>query len=204
MRVTIIPDDKFISVDGEGLFFDFTIPDGLPKCHAIQWDDKSGHMEMPGTMENVSITYEKDVKPYVELWKAEKQRLDDIINRPLTLEELKTVKLAEINSLYDAATSSLVATYPSTELLTFDKQEQEARAWLADDTVATPLIDALALGRGIDKAELVRRIIAKADAFAVATGYLTGQRQGYEDMLDSATTVEEVEAIVPEYKLPEA
>lgn len=204
MKVTVIPEDRFISVDNEGLFFDFVTPNGLPNCHAIQWDDKSGHMEMPGTMENVSITYEKDVKPYVELWKAEKQRLDDIINRPLTLEELKTVKLTEINSLYNNATSSLVSTYPSTELLTFDKQEQEARAWLADDTVSTPLIDALALGRGIDKAELVRRIIAKADAFAVATGYLTGQRQGYEDMLDSATTAKEVEAIVPEYKLPEA
>ena len=89
-------------------------------------------------------------------------------------------------------------------MLTFDKQEQEARSWLDDNTVSTPLIDALALGRGIDKAELVRRIIVKAEAFATATGYLTGQRQRYEDMLGAATTSEEIAAIVPEYKLPEA
>lgn len=120
-----------------------------------------------------------------------------------TLDELKFSKLSEINAAYNTATSSLVSTYPDTELLTFDKQEQEARAWDADNTTSTPLIDALALGRGIDKAELVRRIIAKADAFAVATGYLTGQRQRYEDQLEDATTAEEVEAIVPEYTMPE-
>lgn len=113
----------------------------------------------------------------------------------------KASKLSEINSVYNSATSSLVATYPATEVLTFDKQEQEARTWDADNSVSTPLIDALALGRGIDKAELVRRIIAKADAFAVATGYLTGQRQKYEDQLEAATTAEEVAAIVPEYSV---
>lgn len=137
-----------------------------------------------------------------------KEHPDVVIDDPgpaePTLDELKVSKLAEINTAYNTATSSLVSTYPSTELLTFDKQESEARAWDADNSASTPLIDALVLGRGIDKAELVRRIIAKADVFAVATGYLTGQRQRYEDQLDAATTAEEVEAIVPEYVMPEA
>lgn len=97
----------------------------------------------------------------------------------------------------------LVSTYPQTELLTFDKQEHEARAWTTDNAVETPLVDMLAAGRQLDKAELVRRIIVKADAFALATGYLTGQRQRYEDLLRAATTAEEIEAIVPEYHLPE-
>lgn len=122
---------------------------------------------------------------------------------PPSLEEVKTARLAEVNAAYDEAVSALVSTYPASELITFDKQEAEARAWLADSSARTPLIDALVLGRGIDKAELVRRIVAKAEAFAVATGYLTGQRQRFEDLLDAATTAEEVEAIVPEYKLPE-
>lgn len=120
-----------------------------------------------------------------------------------TIDDLRTNKLIEINSAYDTATSSLVSTYPATELLTFDKQEQEAQAWQSDSSVSTPLIDALALGRGIDKAELVQRIIAKAEAFAVATGYLTGLRQKYEDQLEAATTAEEIAAIVPEYTMPD-
>ncbi len=134
---------------------------------------------------------------------GEHRRFQIVKNPERTLDELKAAKLEEVNASYDTATSALVSTYPSTELLTFDKQENEARAWLADNTTSTPLIDALALGRGIDKAELVRRIIAKAGAFAVATGYLTGQRQKYEDQLEAATTAEEIAAIVPEYTMPE-
>ena len=118
----------------------------------------------------------------------------------LTFDELKAIKLSEINSKYNEATSSLISTYPSTELLSFDKQEQEARAWLKDNNIETPLIDALAEGRQIDKADLVNRIINKSDLFAIQTGYLTGQRQHYEDQLELATTKEEIEAIIPEYK----
>ena len=135
-----------------------------------------------------------------------KEHPDVVIDDPgpaePTLDELKASKLAEINTAYNTATSSLVSTYPQTELLTFDKQEQEARAWTEDSAAETPLVDMLAAGRLIDKAELVRRIIAKAEAFAVATGYLTGQRQRYEDQLKAATTAEEVAAIVPEYTMP--
>ena len=119
------------------------------------------------------------------------------------LERAKTSKLAEINAAYEAATSALVSTYPQTELLTFDKQESEARAWTADNSAETPLVDMLATGRQMAKAELVRRIIAKADAFTLASGYLTGQRQRFEDQLKAAETIEVVEAIIPQYSMPE-
>lgn len=118
------------------------------------------------------------------------------------LPELKAIKLNEINAAYQQAIATLTPTYPDDERLTFDKQEQEARAWLADDSTSTPFIDALAAGRQMDKAELVSRIIAKADAFALASGRLTGQRQRYEDLLKDAETIEDVSAIVPQYSLP--
>lgn len=119
----------------------------------------------------------------------------------ISIELLKVNKLSEINSAYNSATSSIVSTYPSTEILTFDKQEKEARSWDADNTVSTPFLDGLAIARGIDKAELVRRVIAKSDAFAAAVSTLTGQRQRYEDLLNAATTAEEVAAIVPVYDI---
>lgn len=119
------------------------------------------------------------------------------------LPELKARKLTEINTAYERAISTLTPTYPDDERLTFDKQEAEARAWLADNSAPTPFVDALAAGRHMDKAELVARIIAKADAFALASGSLTGQRQRYEDMLDAATTLADVAAVVPVYALPD-
>lgn len=119
-----------------------------------------------------------------------------------SLKDTKDEKLVEINALYQQAIATLTPTYPDDERLTFDKQEQEARSWLADNSTSTPFIDALASGRQMDKAELVNRIIAKADAFALASGLLTGQRQRYEDLLDAAETAEDVAAIVPKYSLP--
>lgn len=115
---------------------------------------------------------------------------------------IKSRKLTEINDAYQQAIATLTPTYPDDERLTFDKQEAEARAWLADNSAPTPFVDALAAGRQMDKAELVSRIIAKADAFALASGSLTGQRQRYEDMLDVAETADAVAAIVPQYSLP--
>lgn len=119
------------------------------------------------------------------------------------LPELKATKLNEINTTYQQAIATLTPTYPDDERLTFEKQEQEARAWLADNAASTPFVDALAVGRKMNKAELVSRIIAKANAFAIASGSLTGQRQRYEDLLDAAETPEDVAAIVPQYSLPD-
>ena len=71
----------------------------------------------------------------------------------------------------------LTGTYPDREIRTFDKQESEARAY------------------GIPLSELVERVLAKADAFAVASGSIIGQRQTLEDRLDACTTLEEVQGI---------
>ncbi len=50
--------------------------------------------------------------------------------------------------------------------------------------------------------ELVRRVIAKADAFAVASGSIIGQRQALEDRLNACATLEEVEALTVAISMP--
>lgn len=146
-----------------------------------------------------------------DTWQTEPRKMEDLgplpdgslLERPeKPFSQLKIEKLNEINVIYQQAIATLTPTYPDDERLTFDKQEQEARSWLADNSTPTPFVDALAAGRQMDKAELVSRIIAKADAFAIASGLLTGQRQRYEDLLDVAETAEDVAAIVPQYSLP--
>lgn len=113
-----------------------------------------------------------------------------------TFEEAKAAKLAEINKAADKAIAALTTTYPDREISTFDKQEAEARAYTADPEAPTPLLSALAKARGIDMDELVKRVIAKADAFATASGYIIGQRQALEDQLDACRTVKEVQNIL--------
>lgn len=113
-----------------------------------------------------------------------------------TFKEAKAAKLSEINAAADRAIATLTATYPDREISTFDKQEAEARAYMADPEAPTPLLSALAKARGISMDELVKRVIAKADAFAAASGYIIGQRQALEDQLDTCKTLEEVQSIV--------
>lgn len=113
----------------------------------------------------------------------------------------KELKLYEVNSGYDSVVNAYMKTYPEAELLTFDKQEKEAREWTADNSVSTPFLDSLAKARGIDKADLVSRVIKKAEAFQTAISTLTGVRQKYEDEIEAATTVEDLEKIIPMYEL---
>lgn len=119
-----------------------------------------------------------------------------------TLKQTKAVKLSEINRAADAALATLTATYPDREISTFDKQESEARAYVADATASTPLLSALAEARGISLPDLVERVLAKADAFAVASGSIIGQRQALKDRLNACTTLEEVQGITVDISMP--
>ena len=120
------------------------------------------------------------------------------------LGELKAAKLAEINAVCDAILNAAVSTYPETEVLTFDQQTSEANVYLqTKNPEDAPLLSALALGRGITLDDLVQRVIAKHDAFSILSGHIIGQRQALEDRLDECKTVEDVEAIVVDIKLPD-
>ena len=112
-----------------------------------------------------------------------------------TLPELKAIKKAQINGAFEQTMQMITAGYPQDEIASWGKQEQEARAFVADAESATPLIGALSATRGVEKSDLVGRIIYKADAFAQISGQLIGKRQALEDAIDAAETAEALEAI---------
>lgn len=160
---------------------DGSVPEEIRDAFAPQWADVDAYAKAHPDM----VTEEQAYVPPVP-----------------TLEEVKTAKLSEINAAADRAIATLTATYPDREISTFDKQESEARAYAADPTASTPLLSALAQARGIPLDELVRRVLAKADVFAVASGSIIGQRQALEDRLDACTTLEEVQGITVNISMP--
>lgn len=160
---------------------DDTVPDEVRRQFAELWADVDAYAEAHPEM----VTEERPYTPPVP-----------------TLEQTKAAKLSEINKAADAAIATLTATYPDREISTFDKQESEARAYAADPTASTPLLSALAQARGISLPDLVERVLAKADAFAVASGFIIGQRQALEDRLDACTTLEEVQGITVNISMP--
>ena len=164
------------------------------------------HVPNPGTDKTIRpedwIELWKDVNAYAEAHPECVTEEQPYVPPVPTLEEVKAAKLAEINAAADRAISKLTATYPDREIATFDKQEAEARAYSADPTAPTPLLSALSQARGVELPELVRRVIAKADAFAVASGSIIGQRQALEDRLNACATLEEVEALTVAISMP--
>ncbi|WP_404463101.1 hypothetical protein LG331_09995 [Vreelandella aquamarina] len=111
------------------------------------------------------------------------------------LAEAQAAKLAEINDAYQSELDAVLNEYPNAETKTWDKQEAEARAWDADNEAPTPLLDAVAAGRNMDKAELVQRVLAKADAWIALSGQATGKRQSLEDEISKAKTLDALDAI---------
>ena len=115
-----------------------------------------------------------------------------------TAGQAKAVQLEAINVACEKSIAAIKANYPASEVLSWPKQEDEARSYVADPGAVTPLLDALAEARGIDKAELARRVILKADAFAQYSGATIGKRQALEDALNALpadATVEQIAAI---------
>ena len=99
-HVTVIPADNTISVNGEGLNFDFIAPENM---HALQWHDGTGHIEYTDGQANRPLTaadYDVEVAPFTALWQAEYNRLEEERNRPLTPEEIA-------QNAYAAAVSEL-------------------------------------------------------------------------------------------------
>lgn len=113
----------------------------------------------------------------------------------LSLSGLKAAKLAELSGACSSRMEAIKAGYPADEVSTWSKQESEARAYTASNTAATPLLSALATARGIALADLAARVIAKADAFAAASGAIIGKRQKYEDAVNAAADAATVAAI---------
>jgi hypothetical protein len=73
MKVSIIPSDKTIIVDGQALTFDYDID---PTIHALQWDGDSGEIEYKDGTANEQFTDSTLVDSLVSAYEDEVERLE--------------------------------------------------------------------------------------------------------------------------------
>lgn len=103
-----------------------------------------------------------------EPWETDAERLT----------RLAREKRAEVEQEFTAAAAQIKAGYSADEVLSWDKQIQEAKAYKGDPQAATPLLDGILTERSSDtKDSLVASILSKADAYAVALGPAMGRKQ---------------------------
>lgn len=113
-----------------------------------------------------------------------------------SIEELKTIKLQEINNDYTKRASLVKTGTPEDEVLSWDIQKLEAQAYIKDNKSPTPFIDALVINRDVKKEWLINKVLEKVKAYESYIGSLTGKRQKYEDKIKLAKTVEDLNLII--------
>lgn len=121
------------------------------------------------------------------------------------LVKAKMQKLAEINSTaqnFVRQFAKLDET-PEFEQQTWQEQANEARAWVDDPTAQTPTLALIAQMRGVPIDTLRQKAYEKAMAYQTVAAIVVGQRQAYEDRLNQAETLEQIQAIKLVYQLPQ-
>jgi antitoxin component HigA of HigAB toxin-antitoxin module len=104
-------------------------------------------------------------------------------------------KRKEILAQYNASVAQLTAGYDSQEIASWPQQAEEAKARNANANAPAPLIEALATARGMTMTEMVSRILQKESAFKPIFGTILGTKQARLLALESAQTLEQIEAI---------
>lgn len=89
-------------------------------------------------------------------------------------------KVDELTALYERSMSDLKSGYSPSMVETFSQQSDEAKGL----AVGTEMIDRLAAGHGVTRAEISAKIISKADYFARYSGvFLAAQQVAYKNIM---------------------
>lgn len=116
-----------------------------------------------------------------------------------SLQDFKELKLQEINTSYEDAILSLQKEHiPTSEMLTFETQEREAKAYKESgfsDVSTCPTMQIIAQARGVELRVLCEKALSKAELFRTASAQLIGKRQRLQDLVEIAETKEDLSEI---------
>ena len=131
--------------------------------------------------------------PFVKLEALPQELLKQVAR---DLDNLKRLKLNEIACEYEKRINVITQGIPQSEMLTWEAQEREAKAYLQNKEVENaPSLSILASKRGIELEVLCNKVVEKATLYRGASSALIGKRQAYEDKITLAKNINEVSAI---------
>lgn len=114
------------------------------------------------------------------------------------LAQAKEAKLFEINTAAQAFIDNQTGAnhIPAFEIHTWSLQAAEAKAWEADKSAETPVLDRIAASRGVDADKLKAAALRKTLAYEQLTAHIAGQRQVLQSKVEAAKIVADLEKIV--------
>ena len=118
----------------------------------------------------------------------------------------KAEKISNLNASAQAFINSAaeIDKIPEFEVQTWTIQAAEAKAYAADNTADTPVLDQIAASRGIDAAKLKAAALRKTLAYEKLTAHIAGQRQALQSKIETAKTQAALDKIVLSFNAPEA
>lgn len=163
-----------------------------------EWDELGYNEAIPLRREKYTSYETKWLKGGDLIYREEV--VSKTVDEDTRLNAHKAIKQASIRDKAQAFLDGVAQEeYPQWEIQTWSDQEAEAMAYQADSTSSTPTLDGICAGRGMKKDELAKRIIANASAWRPVAAGVVGQRLRFQDQLNAAKTVGEIDAIVVEY-----
>ena len=122
------------------------------------------------------------------------------------LEELRAEKIISLNAAAQAFIDRAagIDKIPGFEVQTWVIQASEAKAWAANKSAPTPILDQIAASRGVPADALKQAALKKTIAYEQLTASITGQRQALQSKIEAAKNKSALDKIKIEFKLPEA
>ncbi len=119
-----------------------------------------------------------------------------------TLDDVRNAKLSETNGVCSAILTNALKNYPDVEVMTFERQPAEARAYRLDPASGISLLASLAGARGMELSSLAAKVRDRHQACSILSGAVIGQRQALVDRLETCRTVDEVNALPVNIGMP--
>ena len=141
-----------------------------------------------------AISFEVTGDNYKSVFKGDEDKailVTNGLNADL-LKEQKTEKIKLLQTAYQTMFDDFKNVYPAGERASFDDKKREALAWQADDTIPTPICDAISTASHIERVEYLNIIIAKVTFLAGQEGAMIKVRGSIKECL----FVDELDAIV--------
>lgn len=129
MRVTIVPSDNFMQIDGRTIWIDLSdIPTNI---HAVQWDGVSGHVEYTNS-QNVVLQNLSAFQTWIDRWTAARD-IEDAPPPPKTPEQLAAEARGAAKKAREATVAAIKVTTQAGNTFDGDETSQNrmARAIIA-------------------------------------------------------------------------
>ena len=127
-----------------------------------------------------------------------KNWVEDLNEKEEQFQNYKISLIVALKNKADAHSNHALMEYPEVEKNSFAMQKEEAEAWMKDPNAKTPILDAIAKGRKMEKAVLVKKVLRKSAILESLSGTIAGRRQAIMDQLDVAKTEDDLKRIEEE------